>query len=89
MLSYLVVSGPHAKEAGALLRVSDGLALLKLLDEPIVCLGGHLGGHIAVERGGAAALLHVAQYILARGEDAFTLLRVQAKNKEVLSWSQK
>ena len=52
--------------------------LADLLDHPEVGLGGHLGAKVAVEGGGVAALLHVAQHVHPRRELALALLGEQA-----------
>ena len=81
-IRYLVMSGPHAHQDSGVLLPGDDLAVLDValdaLHDPVVALGGHLGAHVPVEGGGAAALLHVAEDVLAGSEDALALLGVQA-----------
>ena len=60
------------------LTVSGG-AGVELLTKPVDCLGCHLGGHVPVEGGRVAALLHVTQDILANCKLVLALLTVQSR----------
>ena len=53
-----------------------GGEVVELLGQPGDCLGGELGGHVAVEGAGDAALLRVAEHVVAHREVAAALLRV-------------
>ena len=60
----LVFPGAEAQHADGVGAVGEHAAVLPrvlghLTDQPVGALGRHLGGHVAVERAGGAALLHV------------------------------
>ena len=82
--------GPHANKDGRVPLPGDHLAVLDVLDDvvhdPVVGFGRQLGAHVPVEGAGAAALLHVAEDVLAGGEHALALLGVQAAREVIASW---
>ena len=58
-----------------------GGEVVELLGQPGHGLGGELGGHVAVEGAGDAALLRVAEHVVAHREVAAALLRVHAPDE--------
>ena len=79
----LVFPGAEAQHADGVGAVGEHAAVLPrvlghLTDQPVGALGRHLGGHVAVERAGGAALLHVTcrrQGLGVTGTDGGTATR--------------